>query len=254
VTQPSKILFATPCYGGLVSDRYLMSMLSLSQRLAAAGIAFDLRTIADSLITRARNHFAGELMEDASFTHLMFIDADLGFAPEAVLRLIAAGKDLACGVYPLKRLDVAALRASPSQSDALAEVSTHTYSSAISIAPDNLPQDGFLRAEYGATGFMLIARGVLARMAEAYPALRYGGDHTMRPGGGATRARYAFFDTMISDGQSLPEDYSFCKRWRQIGGEIWIDLESRLAHVGTHVWRGDLGAALGEWQRQGRFG
>ena len=65
--------------------------------------------------------------------------------------------------------------------------------------------------------------------------------------------RYAFFDTMIADGESLPEDYSFCRRWRDIGGEIWIDLDSRFSHVGNYVYKGDLGIALAEAKRQGRF-
>ena len=59
-----------------------------------------------------------------------------------------------------------------------------------------------------------------------------------------TDASWAFFDTMIADGQYLPEDYSFCRRWRQIGGEIWIDLQSRFDHVGSYVYRGDLGVTL----------
>jgi len=91
-------------------------------------------------------------------------------------------------------------------------------------------------------------------MAEAYPALRYGGDHSMRTGAAQGATGYGFFETMIADGEALPEDYSFCKRWRDIGGEIWIDLASRFAHVGTHVYRGDLGLALNEAKRQGRFG
>jgi hypothetical protein len=253
MTQGPKILIATPCYGGLVTDHFLISLLGLTRLLDKNAIEFDFRTISDSLITRARNTMASALLHDRSFTHLLFIDADLGFDPAALLRYLAFGKEVVCGVYPLKRLNIAEIRASSAAGDAVAEAASYLYSSTISLRDDNLPEDGFLRAEYAATGFMLIARGVLERMAEAYPTLRFGGDHAVS-GAATADIRYAFFDTMIVDGASLPEDYSFCRRWRDIGGEIWIDLTSRFSHVGGYVYRGDLGAALGEAQRLGRFG
>jgi hypothetical protein len=249
----TKILIATPCYGGLVTDYYLMSVLNLIRLLDAKAIAFDFRTVSNSLITLARNNFASDVLHDATISHLLFIDADLGFDPNAVLRYLAFDKDVVCGVYPLKRLDTAALRASTAASDAVAEAASYLYSSTISFRDDNQPLDGFLRAEYGATGFMLIGRAVLERLAEAHPELRYGSDHSVWSGGVDKTARYAFFDTMIADGQYLPEDYSFCKRWRGIGGEIWIDLASRFSHVGSYVYRGDLAVMLSEAQRQGRL-
>jgi hypothetical protein len=253
----TKILIATPCYGGLVTDYYLMSVLNLIRLLDAKAIAFDFRTVSNSLITLARNNFASDVLHDAAISHLLFIDADLGFDPNAVLRYLAFDKDVVCGVYPLKRLDTAALRASTATNDAVAEAASYLYSSTISFRDDNQPSDGFLRAEYGATGFMLIKRGVLERMAAAHPELRYQSDHAMAAVHAAAPAaapsRYALFDTMIADGQSLPEDYSFCKRWRALGGEIWIDLESRFSHVGTHVYRGDLPAAIAEAGRLGRL-
>jgi len=249
-----KIVIATPCYGGVVTSHYLMSLLAMTRLLDARGIGFDVRTVSDSLITRARNHIASAFLRDGDFTHLFFIDADLGFEPDALLRYLAFAKDVVCGVYPLKRLDIAALRAVPEQSDAVAEAASYLYSSSISIHDGNRPEGDFLRADHAATGFMLIARPVLEHMAAAYPELRYGADHAVSAGAPAVPLGYAFFDTMIADGQSLPEDYSFCKRWRAIGGELWIDLKSRFSHVGSHVFRGDLGLALAEAKRQGRFG
>jgi hypothetical protein len=250
MTPGRKILIATPCYGGLVTDHYLISLLALTRLLDGNAIEFDVRTISDSLITRARNAMASAFLNEASFTHLLFIDADLGFDPAALLRYLSFDKDVVCGVYPLKRLDVASLRASSAPTDEIAEAASYLYSSTLSVSDDNRPENGFLRAEYGATGFMLIARSVVERMAESYPELRYGADHAVSAGAGA---KYAFFDTMVADGAFLPEDYSFCKRWRAIGGEIWIDLASRFSHVGGYVYKGDLGAAIGEAQRQGRF-
>jgi hypothetical protein len=41
-------------------------------------------------------------------------------------------------------------------------------------------------------------------------------------------------------GTYLSEDFAFCKRWTDIGGEIWADLDSRLDHVGPAVFHGDI--------------
>jgi hypothetical protein len=43
-----------------------------------------------------------------------------------------------------------------------------------------------------------------------------------------------------ADGTYLSEDFAFCRRWTDIGGEIWTDLDSRLDHVGPSVFRGDV--------------
>jgi hypothetical protein len=248
MTTTPTILIATPCYGGLVTNHYLMSILGMTRLMSERRIGYDVRTLSDSLITRARNTIASDFLEQTQFSHLFFIDADLGFDPAAVLRYLAFGKELVCGVYPLKRLDIGAIRASDA-GDAVAEAASYIYSSPISAHDGNQPENGFLRTEYAATGFMLIQRSALERMAGAYPELRYRSDRIVSASSAGTR--YAFFDTMIADGESLPEDYSFCKRWRALGGEIWIDLESRFSHVGNYVFKGDLALAIGEACRLG---
>jgi hypothetical protein len=54
--------------------------------------------------------------------------------------------------------------------------------------------------------------------------------------------RFALFECMIDPvtGTYLSEDFAFCRRWTDIGGEIWADLDSRLDHVGPSVFRGDV--------------
>ena len=45
---------------------------------------------------------------------------------------------------------------------------------------------------------------------------------------------------IAEDGTYLSEDFAFCKRWTDMGGEIWADLKSKLNHVGPMTFRGDL--------------
>jgi hypothetical protein len=111
--------------------------------------------------------------------------------------------------------------------------------------PDNVPtRDGFAKVKYAGMGFVLIRREVLVRMVAQYPELRYQ-THNPEPDG-QTSIRYALFNCLLDagDGVFLGEDYSFCKRWANMGGEIWADLHSRLTHVGSFEFKGNVASIV----------
>jgi hypothetical protein len=88
----------------------------------------------------------------------------------------------------------------------------------------------------------MIRRHVLEKMCRHYASLRFEHEHSIADAGSAGRSRFALFECMIdaSNGVYLSEDFSFCKRWTDIGGEIWADLQSRLDHVGPATFHGDV--------------
>jgi hypothetical protein len=45
-------------------------------------------------------------------------------------------------------------------------------------------------------------------------------------------------------GQYLSEDYAFCRRHRDLGGEVWADVAARYTHVGPHAFTGSLIEAM----------
>jgi hypothetical protein len=95
---------------------------------------------------------------------------------------------------------------------------------------------------YAGTGFLMIHRHVLEQMCERYRALRFSADHNYRDALRGSANRVALFECMIdpATGAYLSEDFSFCKRWTDMGGEIWADVKSRLKHVGATTYEGDL--------------
>jgi hypothetical protein len=95
---------------------------------------------------------------------------------------------------------------------------------------------------------MLIRRNVLEQMAAMHPELKYRQSFTADSTATATDLAnlYALFDTSLDPEQGLylPEDYTFCKRWRATGGEIWVDTSSKFVHVGSYAFHGDFSAYL----------
>ena len=93
---------------------------------------------------------------------------------------------------------------------------------------------------YAGTGFMLMRRSGLERMALAYPDTKYDVAHVYPLPKEPSKNQYALFDCMIDPETHvyLSEDFTFCKRWRAIGGKIWLDPQSRLTHDGTFRFQG----------------
>jgi hypothetical protein len=105
-------------------------------------------------------------------------------------------------------------------------------------------ENGFSTGVYAGTGFQLIKRNVFERMIKAYPETKYKALHAFPRPSQPSDNLYALFDCMIDPetGVYLSEDYAFCRRWRAIGGEIWLDLQSQLTHTGSYSFRGNAAA------------
>jgi hypothetical protein len=102
------VMIATPCYGGQLTESYLHGILNAVGEAGKRGIQLHLNTMGnESLITRARNTLVTQFLDADKkdpdrFTHLMFIDSDIGFGGEAIMRLLESDYDVACGIYPRK--------------------------------------------------------------------------------------------------------------------------------------------------------
>jgi hypothetical protein len=237
------ILVATPCFGGVVTQAYMLSVLKLFARAPAAGFDATLSLLGhDALVSRARSTLVGTFLDNAAATHLLFIDADIAFEPAQVERLLAADKDFAGALYPLKHIDWERI---PERVVNHGEDLRHAGLNYVGTFCEGeaLRRDGdFATAVYAGGGFQLIRRGVFERMIAAYPETRYAKVHAHPKPVADSPHLYALFDCLIDpeSGAYLSEDYAFCRRWRAIGGDIWLDCASRLTHVGANDYAGDF--------------
>jgi hypothetical protein len=243
MTKPL-IVVGTPCFGGVVTQDYTMSLLQLTALAPQAG--FDVAVVMlgnDALITRARSAIVAKCLDNPATTHLLFIDADIGFAPEQVVRMLRFDKDFVAGLYPAKIIDWQQLSERIGRTDDTMAAAGLVYVGELDADPVRKTENGFATGPYAGTGFQLIKRGVFERMIKAYPETKYKALHAFPRPSQPSDHLYALFECMIDPdtGVYLSEDYAFCRRWRAQGGEIWLDLKSCLTHSGTYSFRGNAG-------------
>jgi len=191
----------------------------------------------ESLVHRARNISVARFMQKAPrATHFLFIDADVHFDPESVMRLVSSGHDVSCAVYPKKVIMWDQAAAAISSGKDLAKASA---SLVMNFKFSQTPiVNGFAEVLDGPTGFLMIKRDVFTRMFARYPELNCKNDHQNRD----FDDYCAVFDCMIDpiNRRYLSEDYAFCRRWQQMGGQIFADVTTTLGHVGNLRFHGKL--------------
>ncbi len=248
-----KIFVATPMYGGQCSGIYTKSSVDLATLASKYGV--DCRffyLFNESLITRARNYLVDEFLRNKEFTHLMFIDSDIGFDPNDVLALAAiaepgSDKQIVTGPYPKKTIAWEKIKRAVDKGFADNDpqklekyVGDYVFNPASGDTEISLNEP--VRVLEGGTGFMMIQREALEKYAETYPEFSYKPDHVRTDHFDGSREITAFFDTIIDPKSKryLSEDYMFCQYAQKAGIDVWLCPWMQLTHMGTYNFGGSL--------------
>lgn len=182
MSDKMQLVVATPCFGGQVSSIYASSIFAL-QRAVHGMSNLELKVLlrdGDALITRARANLVAMFLDDPQATHFLFIDADIGFKPEQVCRLIECGADVVAGCYPIKRVNWE--KAARAIQSGRADVPAASLDYVLRIEePDRIVVvNGFTRVRYAGTGFLMIRRHVLEAMCRHpdYASLQFFREHS----------------------------------------------------------------------------
>ena len=261
-SKPPKIFIATPMFGGQCNYMYMISLINLLTKLGQHSIHSMFEIAAnESLITKARNILVeGFIKSDA--THMLFLDADLGFDPDDVIRMIQANKDLIGGQYAKKKINWDVVKR---VCQGVPNIPPHAINAVIAESTFrpigdqiSFKLDEPVEVESIATGMMLIRREVFTKMAAELPEIEIvsGGSETMDPKTMTRvtdphRKAHAYFDVSIDPVSKAytSEDFTFCKRWRQIGGQVFLAPWTRTVHVGTYEYVCDL-ASIATYTQQ----
>jgi len=255
--RKNKFFIATPCYGGQLNEPYFRSVIKMMTFFNGHQIPLAFGTIAnESLVTRARNVLVAYFLA-SDYTHLLFIDADIEFQTEDVLKLYAHKKDVVVGAYPKKGVAwdrIKANLADPSNKEKqLSDRDIAAFGSDYAVNFKFVDKEtktvgvenGLIKLHDAGTGFMMISREAILKMIKAYPELKYNNDVNIN-NADLKDHFYALFDTMIDpvDRRYLSEDYTFCRRWQELGGDIWLDPSISLNHYGHFCFQGNPEAII----------
>lgn len=224
--QPTKVRaralvhVATPTYTGHVVHSYCTALVLAAQHCNQFGVFIETSfTPCFSLVEYARNLLVKKFL-DTNATHLMWLDADLGFSPDAILRMVNActdDKPVIAGVYPTK-------------SDT---ESTYPYTA---LGP--VDKNGLQPAEIVPGGFILMKRKVVEKVVEQceeWHAIDCDGE---------THVCARVFDLRMRDKRLIGEDYIFCHRIRMAGFPIHVMTDINFMHYGLRPWAGNLAKQL----------
>jgi len=238
--------FALPCYDQQVTEPFFMSMMRMGMAFKDIGLNFSVSTIGDSLISRARNQLVAKFLANPQYTHLIFIDVDLSFIPDDIIKLLWHDEEIVTGAYPIKDINwnrVVTLAKEGEKAENLLRRSTRfVVNPAKGGGEKNVlkVKNGALAIYDAGTGFMCIKREAFLKLIEAYPELKYN-DDTGSLEGEERDYSYALFNSYVDDdGRFLSEDYGFCRYWQKIGGEVWVDPSIELTHLGRLKYTGRL--------------
>lgn len=215
------VTVAVPAYAGTVHILTLRSLLHDCVALAGRGDRFSLiDDCGNGQIMDARAEICIKFLALEDSDALVFVDHDVHWEAGALLRLVDYPVDVVAGVYPYRKDPI--------------EFPVR-YADTEELWAD--PETGLLEVAGVPGGFLKISRECLAEMVAHYSDLEFVTDKV--PGGKAV----GLFEPYRIGKKKLSEDYSFCQRWRDMGGKVWIEPLLNMGHVGNKSFKGNLG----EW-------
>ena len=225
-TKLPTIYIAMACFD-MVKINTMISMTKLVKELTKAGLEWQIETVKTPFVSKARNILTALFLR-SKYDYLLFIDADVEFEPEAVIRMLIAKKDIILTPYRVKL---------PHDASLVKYTISFPDDKNIPILPGDL-----VEISEGPAGLLLIRRKVFEFLMDSCPRLKI--KHPFRKE--SDPYLYNFWDTTFDMDEGLwrGEDISFCRLARDYGFKIYANIKSQTTHHGTYGWTGKFEDSL----------
>src|SRR5258706_7553310 len=233
-------MIAMPTMAGLMKARTAATLMKLVAQLTRAGVTVDVYNIDSSEIVLARSYCAEQLLRSPRLDGLLFVDSDMEFRPDLVMKMLALDADVVAAAYTHRYLNLDAFARAMAAADgfspeAKARALARAYHFAVVPSWDSLGVErmkvvpgGFTKMAAAGMGCALISRAALQAMIEANVVER-----RKNFIGGEEHRSWGFFDHVEVGDLTLSEDYSFCYRWTKIlGRDLWVNVSEKVTHLG----------------------
>jgi hypothetical protein len=157
---------------------------------------------------------------DAKADVIIYLDYDVSWRPEDLLKLIETEGDVVAGTYRCKTED------GPTE-----EFYMGTWETNADFTP-KLRADGAISAKLAPAGFLKLTKEAIDQFMVAFPELCYGPMYHLS---------VDLFNHGVHDRIWWGEDYSFCRRWKEKCGDIWLVPDLSIDHhTKDKVYAGNL--------------
>jgi hypothetical protein len=218
----------TPMFGGNCFGEYTQSLLDLNHYFSTTknNLLTTIFVRNQSLITLARNSIVHTFLNKTDAEYLIFIDADISFRAEDIIRMISYDKDMVLGIYPMKYIDWNRVKLNKDKKN----LEDYYQVYPINIL-NKVHEHDIFKIKWGGCGFMLIKREVFTKLKKHVTTFKHNNE-----------VLYNFFDTGIEEKTNihLPEDFNFCQKFNKIGGKIYADPKCTLSHFGNFEFKNSV--------------
>ena len=249
ISEPKyKIFVATPVHSEC-SIHYTQALLKFQKQCMMNSIMVSFSLLKSSLVTQGRNLCVANFLKDpTNYTHLLFIDSDIDFKFDTIMKMLKFDREVIATPYPMKHIHWNQIwdRVQKGKIKNIDELKRAGH--AFPIKLDNqkgkeIPVvDGVIEVSHAPTGCMLIKKQVFDKMIKAYPNDKIEQATIVNGIAVIDEYNYNFFDT-IHDPETKKyygEDFGFCKKWTAIGGKCYCYVNDDITHVGEYAYNGKL--------------
>jgi len=233
------VLMGTPAYTGCTAaymDSQAQTLHALHEQ-GVKGIPYVLAGYSNISFARAE---IGRVFQLHDLDYLFAVDSDMAWKPETVLRMLArarkTGAEFICACPPLRQLDLGEIARAAAEKAPNATRLGRKYTARFLGEIDGhgrleLDEEGFGKIHTAGLAFALIHKSVFQKLSAAHPELRYRApDKT---------AGFCLYNPIVRDEHAYGEDMSFCQRWRDLGGDIWLLADAPIGHEGPMLVEGN---------------
>tara|TARA_R100001594_G_scaffold38184_1_gene69041 strand:- start:704 stop:1636 length:933 start_codon:yes stop_codon:yes gene_type:complete len=242
--SPYKVMVCTPVHGD-VSMHYVQAVLKFQQACMMKNMLCSFTLLKSSLVTQGRNLCVADFINhEDNYTHLLFIDSDIDFEAKTIFKMLELEKDLIACPYSMKTLDFNKMwrRLQKEKIDNPDHLMKAGFTFPIKVPdPESvIVEKGVMKATHAPTGCMLIKRNVIEKLMKAHPELKIFQPTIINGVEHEKENFYNLFDTLHDPKTKkyFGEDFGFCQRWTDIGGEIYLYIMDYITHVGEYQYCG----------------
>lgn len=246
------ITVATPAFGEIIYTPYVQSLMALQRAALERGWTMRHMAVSHPHINEARNTLLTLWYDKSDATHLLFVDADMGFSPDLIFNMLAFDKPVVGVIYTKRKIDLQRLAKLAAKGETFDNAIARAHEFIVRPLRGRRPHRirGFMEVAGCGTGIMLIQRSTIARMLKILPDINDTNARKTSPfaaAAGLDRLIRAF-DNITVDGVLLMNDFAFCHRWQNLcKGELWASTDEAVTHIGLHKFSSSYAdAGLGQ--------